>query len=50
MKMIILSILLLSSCTSALAINIKGRVIDSGSQPIEFANVSAFVGDSIVGG
>jgi hypothetical protein len=33
-----------------MAINIKGRVIDSDSQPIEFANVSAFVNDSIVGG
>lgn len=50
MKTIILSMLLLSSCASVLAMNIKGRVIDSDSQPIEFANVSAFVNDSIVGG
>ncbi len=50
MKTIILSVLLLSSCASAIAINIKGRVIDSDSQPIEFSNVSAFVNDSIVGG
>ncbi len=50
MKTIILSMLLLSSYASVLAMNIKGRVIDSDSQPIEFANVSAFVNDSIVGG
>ena len=43
-------LLLSSSCASVLAMNIKGRVIDSDSQPIEFANVSAFVNDSIVGG
>jgi len=50
MKSLILSILLLSSYASALAINVRGNVIDSDSQPIEFANVAAFVSDSIVGG
>lgn len=50
MKTIFLFIMLLSSCASAMAINIKGRVIDSDSQPIEFANISAFVNDSIVEG
>ena len=50
MKTIFLFTMLLSSCASVLAMNIKGRVIDSDSQPIEFANVSAFVNDSIVGG
>ncbi len=42
--------LLLSSSVSVMGINIKGKVIDSESQPIEFANVTAFVNDSIVGG
>lgn len=40
MKTIILSMLLLSSYVNAMAMNIKGRVIDSASQPIGFANVS----------
>ena len=50
MKTVILSILLLSSNASIKAIDITGRVTDYASQPIEFANVSAFANDSIVGG
>ncbi len=48
--MLILTLLLLSSYVSTLAINVKGKVMDSESGPIEFANVSAFVNDSIIGG
>ena len=50
MKTLILSIFLLSSYASAKAIDINGNVLDSERNPIEFANVSAFVNDSIVGG
>ncbi len=50
MKKLILSILLFSSTANVFAKLINGRVFDSDSQPIEFANVSAFVNDSIVGG
>lgn len=50
MKTFILSILLLSSYANFMAKNIKGRVLDSENQPIEFANISAFVNDSIIGG
>lgn len=50
MKTLILSLLLLSSYASAKAIDINGNVLDSEWNPIEFANVSAFVNDSIVGG
>ncbi len=50
MKTLIISLLFLSSYAYGLAKNINGRVLDSENQPIEFANVSAFVNDSIVGG
>ncbi len=50
MKTLIISILLLSAYAYGMAKNINGRVLDSENQPIEFANVSAFVNDSIVGG
>lgn len=50
MKTPFISILFLQSCASAMAINIMGTVLDTESNPIEFANVSAFVNDSIAGG
>lgn len=50
MKTVFLSLLLLSSCVSAMAMGIKGTVRDSERRPVEFANVSAFVNDSVVGG
>ena len=50
MKKLILSILLLSPYAYVAAKNIKGKVVDPDSHPIEFANVSAFANDSISGG
>ncbi len=50
MKTLIISLLFLSSYVYGMAKNINSRVLDSENQPIEFANVSAFVNDSIVGG
>ena len=50
MKNVILSILLLSPYAYVAAKNIKGKVVDPDSHPIEFANVSAFANDSIIGG
>lgn len=50
MKTILISILILLSCTNAFAIIIKGKIIDTERNPIEFASVSAFLNDSIVGG
>ncbi len=47
--LIILS-LFLCSISLALAREIQGVVMDSDSIPIEFANVTAFANDSVVGG
>ncbi|MCM1518005.1 MAG: outer membrane beta-barrel protein [Pseudoflavonifractor sp.] len=46
----ILFLLLLLSGASAMAANLKGTVLDTDNRPIEFASVSVFVNDSIVGG
>ena len=43
-------VLCLSLCDSLSAKNVKGVVRDNFRQPIEFVNVSAFIGDSIVAG
>lgn len=50
MRIIHIPLLLLLSAASALATNLKGRVLDSENRPIEFANVSVFINDSIVSG
>ncbi|MDE6028209.1 MAG: carboxypeptidase-like regulatory domain-containing protein, partial [Muribaculaceae bacterium] len=50
MKTFILSSLLLLTYAHVMGKNIRGQVLDQENQPIEFANVSVFVNDSIVGG
>lgn len=51
MKKMVLSLTLCLSLFDLLsAKNVKGIVMDNFRQPIEFVNVSAFKGDSIVGG
>ncbi len=51
MKKMIMTLLCLSAaCANAFALQLKGRVLDPERHPVEFANVSAFTGDSIAGG
>lgn len=50
MKTLISSLIGLTSVIYVHAINVEGRVVDASTEPIEFANVAAFAGDSIVAG
>lgn len=50
MKTICISLILSLSCSLAMAMNIRGRVLDEANHPIEFANIAVFANDSIVGG
>ncbi len=50
MKTAILLCLLSIAYVNGMAMDVKGRVIDEENNPIEFASVSCFANDSIVGG